>query len=66
MRMPENVVEPPLKGTMSRSVTQAYKLDKHQAIIFQVYAIAMEIRHNPFNPGELCTLKYFKLFTRTV
>ena len=57
MRVPENIVKPPLKGAMSRSVTQDYKLVKCQATIFQVYATAMEIRHNPFNPGELCTLK---------
>ena len=48
---------------MSRSVMQDYKLVKCQAIIFQVCTIAMEISHNPFNPGELCTLRYFKLFT---
>ena len=35
---------------MSLSVTQAYKLEKRRAAVSQVYAIVVEIRHNPFNP----------------
>ena len=48
---------------MLQSVMQAYNLANCWAVVIQVYTIAVEIGHNSFNPGVLCTLKCLKLFT---
>ena len=48
---------------MSRSATQAYNLEKRRATVIEVYAIAVEIRDSPFNPGVLCAPKCLELFT---
>ena len=42
-----------LKGLCRKVSRKLTNLKKCQAAVFQVHAIAVEIRHNPFNPGVL-------------
>ena len=47
---------------MLQSVTQASILKNIGLLLFKSLRHRVEIRHNPFSPGLLCTTKCLKLF----